>query len=202
MSTSAENRTPDVAASGLDAFQVFGLERHFSFDRSGIQRRYYQLSRDFHPDRVAAEGPDAQMRAAREMSALNSAYEILTDPIKTREHVLELEGLADDRLGLSKGAIPIALAESWFEIQEVVLEEPPQAGVLVTRFEERLKDEFKKNETELLGLESAYDRSAADQHTEVLAALRNALRTHNYLVSLQRDVDRLKLRLSALGVGA
>lgn len=79
-----------------DDFELFGLERRFSQDRSAIDARWKDLQREAHPDRFAAEG-GAALRVAMQWSVrINEAYQRLKDPLKRAAYLCELHGAPID----------------------------------------------------------------------------------------------------------
>ena len=64
-----------------DFFEVFGLERRLAIDVAALQRRFYELSRRWHPDFHQAAAPAEQARALEESARVNAAYRALRDPL-------------------------------------------------------------------------------------------------------------------------
>lgn len=61
-----------------NAFDLFGLD--LDADRKGVRRAWAELSREFHPDRLAGlERPDLHPRVETVFSALSEAYATLSD---------------------------------------------------------------------------------------------------------------------------
>src|SRR4029077_12121393 len=76
-----------------DYFSFFALPRKLNLDASALERDFYRLSRELHPDRFA-RAPKAEQEAALERSSqLNDAYRTLKDPITRTQYLLELEGV-------------------------------------------------------------------------------------------------------------
>src|SRR5207249_680978 len=65
----------------MDHFEVFGLPRRLAIDTAELQRRFYELSRRYHPDFHQAAPPEEQARALEASARLNAAYRALRDPI-------------------------------------------------------------------------------------------------------------------------
>jgi molecular chaperone HscB len=112
-----------------DYFEVFGLSRKLRVDADALQRRFYELSRRYHPDfnRVAGEGEQA---AVLERSALiNRAYRALRDPLPRVEYLIALEEGRDTKEGAEvKPTAPTDLLEEMLEVQEA-LEEAKTSGL-------------------------------------------------------------------------
>ena len=74
-------------------FSFFGIEPKLALDPVSLQKRFYELSRQWHPDRFATKGAEAQRTALENTALLNDAFRVLKDPVQRAEYVLEAEGL-------------------------------------------------------------------------------------------------------------
>jgi molecular chaperone HscB len=74
-------------------FEVFSLPTKLALDTASLEKAFYKLSRDFHPDRFASKSVEEQAEATEKSSHLNDAYRTLRDPIRRTEYLLELEGV-------------------------------------------------------------------------------------------------------------
>jgi molecular chaperone HscB len=74
-------------------FEVFSLPPKLNLDAAAMEKNFYKLSRDFHPDRFASKSAAEQAEATEKSSLLNDAYRVLRDPIRRTEYLLELEGV-------------------------------------------------------------------------------------------------------------
>lgn len=74
-------------------FEVFSLPTKLALDTASLEKAFYKLSRDFHPDRFASKSAEEQAEATEKSSQLNDAYRTLRDPIRRTEYLLELEGV-------------------------------------------------------------------------------------------------------------
>ena len=63
-----------------DHFEVFGLPRRLAIDGEALQRRFYELSRRYHPDFHAAAPLEEQAQMLEASARLNTAYRALRDP--------------------------------------------------------------------------------------------------------------------------
>lgn len=157
-----------------DFFAALGVPRRFGQDPSELERRYYALSRELHPDRFAA-APAAERREKLErMSLVNDAYRTLRDRGALRAHLLALEGAAG-----GKTPPPADWAERWFDVQD------DPAGRIA--FAEELGRALADGEAGLDRLESDYDRAPSPEGLKAIAAEAGRL---SYLRSLERDVRR------------
>ncbi len=87
-------------AEGLSFFELFGLPAGYEVDAAEVRRRYFELARDIHPDRIGSGAGETQGLSMRVAAQLNEAYRVLLDPVLRAEYLLELAGgpsAADDK---------------------------------------------------------------------------------------------------------
>lgn len=178
---------PQSVLPGEDHFWVFGVARRFSQDGAELERRFYRVSRALHPDRFSAAAPEARKASLERMSLLNDAYATLRNPEALRDYVLKLEGIS-----VPKAQLPAELAESWFELQDTLAEDPAAAAARLAGFETALKELQARAEGALRSRESALDRDGLPR--EGLEKLAHEIQARAYLKSLERDVERLRAR--------
>ena len=112
-----------------DYFTVFGLPRKLGVDGEALQRRFYDLSRQHHPD--FHQGADAarQAEALAQSALINRAYRALRDPPARVEYLIALEEGREVREGTTdKPKAPRELLEEMLEVQEA-LEEAKAKGL-------------------------------------------------------------------------
>src|SRR5262245_37320611 len=109
--------TPALPA---DYFEVFGIQRGLDLEPAVLQRKFYELSRQLHPDKFAAAPPEYQQYAVDATAQLNDAWRVLRDPVKRAEYLLKLEGfdIGEQR----SNNVPPELLEEVFELN-MMLEE-------------------------------------------------------------------------------
>lgn len=77
-------------------FELFGIPVQLKPDTKSLSARFFQLSRDFHPDFHAQAG-EAEKEAALEKSALlNKAWKTFQRTDETVRYVLLLKGLMEE----------------------------------------------------------------------------------------------------------
>jgi len=186
----------------VNHFEVFGLERRLGIDAEALQRRFYELSRRYHPDFHAGATPTEQAEALAASARLNAAYRTLRDPIARIDYLVRLEEGRETKEGATdKPKAPPELLAEMFEIQEALAE--AKAGGLdettrrtLTEQRERLLARHAEEEARLIGpLSAAWDGAAPDRRPALLAAFKQALATRAYLRTVIDDLGQ------ALGEG-
>jgi molecular chaperone HscB len=178
-----------------DFFSVFGLERRLAIDVAALQRRFYELSRRWHPDFHQAAPLAEQARVLEESARVNAAYRALRDPLARVEYLIRLEEGRETKEGAAvKPKAPPELLAEMFEIQEVL--EEARAGTLddatrasLTTQREALRARMADTEGRVAGpLSHAWDAAAPEQRGVALAALKEALATRAYLRTVIDDL--------------
>jgi len=186
----------------MNHFEIFGLERRLGIDAEALQRRFYELSRRYHPDFHAGATPTEQAAALAASARLNAAYRTLRDPIARIEYLVRLEEGRETKEGATdKPKAPPELLAEMFEIQEALaeakaggLDETTRRTLIEQR--ERLLARRAEEEARLIGpLSAAWDGAALNGRPALLAAFKQALATRAYLRTVIDDLGQ------ALGEG-
>lgn len=195
-------------------FEVFSLPPKLGLDAAALEKSFYRLSREFHPDRFASEPAIEQAAATEKSSLLNDAYRTLRDPIRRTEYLLEIEGVEMEEQSVKatesarasgtqkKQIIPPDLLEEAFELN-MQLEEMKMAKKMgdddpqlrtdlqtaKTSFTGMLDASQQQLEAEWTSWDAAVDSGddgAKDAAKDEMLALLNK---RSYLRNLLRDVN-------------
>jgi molecular chaperone HscB len=171
-----------------DYYELLGVARSLNLSLDALQQRYYELSRQLHPDRFMQK-PEAERQRALDMSsALNDAYRTLKDPIKRAQYLLSVEGF-DVGEQRSKD-VPPELLEEVFELN-MALEEmrggDDSARPQLEQAEKNFTNMLAESDQELAVLFAQYDGA---QSRDVLAQIRNLLNRRKYIQNLVSEVQK------------
>ena len=198
----------------MNYFEVFSLQPKLGLETAALEKSFYRLSREFHPDRFASESAARQAEATEKSSLLNDAYRTLRDPIRRTEYLLELEGIEMEEQSVKatesaratgtekKQIVPPDLLEEAFELN-MQLEEMKMAKqtgdddpqlrkdleAAKTNFTGMLDASQKQLEAEWTSWDAAVDSGddgAKDAAKDEMVALLNR---RSYLRNLVRDVN-------------
>jgi molecular chaperone HscB len=165
-------------------YDALGLEPKLALDLDDLKKRFYDRSRQWHPDRFSRASSDEKKQSEEMTALLNDAFRTLRDPVTRAEYFLGESGLE-----LSKDAPP-ELLEEVFELN-MALEElrggdesaRPQLVAAQDHFTAMLSDA----EASLAGLFERYDQT---QDRALLDQMRAALNRRKYVSNLVRDVEK------------
>lgn len=174
-------------------FRFFGLDPKLSIDLPELQKRFYDLSRQWHPDKFSRKSTGEQAQALEATAILNDGYRTLRDPVKRAEYLLTEEGFP---IGEQRSKdVPPELLEEVFELN-MMLEElkagDEDARPQLESAKQKFFDLRSQVDNELEKLFARYDASDAESETarQALHEIRGVLNRRRYIENLIRDVDR------------
>ncbi|MBV9762537.1 MAG: Fe-S protein assembly co-chaperone HscB [Acidobacteriaceae bacterium] len=182
-----------VSSLSKNFYDFFGFDRKLRVDPDALQKRFYELSRQWHPDRFSRKSVSEQEQALEATAILNDGYRTLRDPVKRAEYLLAEEGfpIAEQR---SKD-VPPELLEEVFDLN-MALEElksgdddaKPQLESARGNFD-AMRAGIDKDLQQLFGKYDAAE-SRSEEARQALQEIRGALNRRRYIENLIRDVDR------------
>ena len=171
-------------------FALFGIPERLSIDSADLQKRFYDLSRQYHPDRFTRSSERERQYSLEATAILNDGYRTLRDPVQRAEYVLKQHGL-DIGEQRSKN-VPAELLEEVFELN-MALEEMREGDQSVRPQLDQAHEHFRGMLTEVDGeLEHqfrAFDESG-DGRADVLAKIRATLNRRRYIQNLLSEVEK------------
>jgi len=171
-----------------DYYELLGIPRSLNLSLDELQKRYYELSRQLHPDRFMQKPEADQQRALDLSSALNDAYRALKDRVKRAQYMLSLEGfdIGEQR---SKD-VPPELLEEVFELN-MALEEmrsgDDSARPQLEAAEKTFTGMLAGVDEQLEALFEKYDQS---RNRDVLTEIRGVLNRRKYILNLVGEVQK------------
>ena len=201
-------------AEPVDYFRFFGLPRKLDLNVKELERDFYKLSRQLHPDKYARVTDQERQWSLEKSARLNDAYRTLRDPIERTKYLLELEGMKLEEQSSAatqeakatgtekKQVVPPELLEEVFELnmqlEEVRMAKKSGAGNVQLALE--LREHKEKFDAMLGGLErelggywrewdAAVDRDDTAKRDEVKQKMVDLLNRRSYIRNLVRDVN-------------
>ena len=179
-----------------DYFTVFGLPRKLTVDGAALQRRFYELSRQYHPDFHQGAAAEQQAETLARSALVNRAYRALRDPLPRVEYLIALEEGREVREGATdKPAAPRELLEEMLEVQEAVEEAKaegmsPAAGERVREQRARLEARYAAEADAIVGRAGDWDRlvEAGGDRKPLLEWFKQRLATRAYLRTVIDDL--------------
>jgi len=177
----------------VDYFSVLGLPRSPVVNEAELTRRYYDLSRQLHPDLHQTGAAEEKEASLKNTALLNRAYRTLRDLPQRGQYWLELQG---EQLGKDNNRVPPELADLVFEVQEKLAEgremraEGQETAVRADL--EQIRTDLNAQMTHLRAalVENLAQWNGDQSAPKLLRDLKNLLSEIAYLRTLLRDVDK------------
>jgi molecular chaperone HscB len=167
-----------------DYFEFFDLPRNLAIDTKDLEKRFYALSRQLHPDLHSRKSAAERDYALESTAVLNDAYRTLRDPIARAMYLLKLEGFDIGEQGTKD--VPPEVLEEMFELNmalEELLESTPEGGgaAYVNGPWAQTADMLAKADADLEARFSEWD---ASHRRETLEEIRGVLNRRKYISNL------------------
>jgi molecular chaperone HscB len=167
-------------AEGLNLFELLGLPARYDIDVSEVRRKYFELMRDIHPDRLAADGGEVQQTSMRVSAQINEAYQVLLDPVQRAEYLLELAGgkaAADDK------QVPQEVLVDTLELREEIDEaRATEDRAALDKLRRQIQDRFEAALEEIGSL--TRDLPGTDEMRQRLRGKLNAIRYYRKMFEM------------------
>jgi len=157
-----------------DYFEFLGLPRYLAIDPKELEKRFYALSRQLHPDLYARKSAAERDYALEASAVLNDAHRVLKDPISRAIYLLKIEGFDIGEQGTKD--VPPELLEEIFELN-MELEEDGGSEAARNRFLE-MRGEVDAE------LESKFAVWDAARNRDTLGEIRALLNRRKYIANL------------------
>ena len=179
-----------------DYFTVFGLPRKLTVDGAALQRRFYELSREHHPDFHQGAAPEQQAETLARSALVNRAYRALRDPLPRVEYLTALEEGREVREGATdKPRAPRELLQEMLEVQEALEEAKaegmsPAAGERLREERARLEARHAAEANAIVGRAGEWDRLVEEggDRKALLEWFKQRLATRAYLRTVIDDL--------------
>ena len=167
----------------MQFYESLGLAPKLSLDPDDLKKRFYERSRQWHPDRFSRSTPEEQQKALDVTALLNDAFRTLKDPVPRAEYFLKMRGVE-----LSKEAPP-ELLEEVFELN-MALEElrggDETAREPLVQSQGRFLAMREETDEELAVLFKRYDAAPSEA---ILDEIRGVLNRRRYISNLVKEVE-------------
>lgn len=103
----------------MNYFKFYEIPISFLPDEAEIKRKFYALSKTYHPDFFTLESEEKQAEVLELSTKNNEAYKVLSDPDRRMKYLLELKGALDEE---GKAQLPPAFLMEMMDINEQLME--------------------------------------------------------------------------------
>lgn len=100
----------------MNYYELFGLQATPRVDQTGLQTRFFELQRKYHPDHFTDASEEEQQEALQMSSIVNQAYKTLRNPELTLAYFLQESGMLQEE---EKYALPSDFLMEMMELNEL-----------------------------------------------------------------------------------
>jgi molecular chaperone HscB len=165
----------------MEYYEALGLAPSLDLDAEDLKKRFYERSRQWHPDRFSRASAAEREQALQMTAVINDAFRTLRDPVARAEYFLKEIGVEPAK------SAPPELLEEVFELN-LMLEE-------LRSGDESARPALEAAQQRFEGMLSASNEALAGlfrrgQDPPVLEAIRKELDRRRYIANLARDVEK------------
>jgi molecular chaperone HscB len=114
----------------MNYFELYDIPVQLSPNKAEVTKKYYELSRRYHPDFFSNASPEEQQENLEKSSAVNRAYKTFLDRDATIRYVLQTKELLEDE---EKYKLDPAFLMEVLEINEALMDlDEGDAGTMET----------------------------------------------------------------------
>lgn len=118
----------------MNYFELFEIPVKLKVEKGSLSKRYFELSKKYHPDYFVTSDNDAQAEALEKSALLNKAWKTFQNNDETIKYVLQLKGLLEEE---EKYELPAGFLMEVMEINEQLMDNKSAAAAeLETRIDE------------------------------------------------------------------
>lgn len=175
----------------VNYFELYGLPPAFAADAAVVKKKYYELSRLYHPDRFAQAGDHERAEALRMAALNNDAYKTLNSADATMAYILKLHELLEEE---EKYNLPSAFLMEMMDLNEAIseYEMEPENETLRTQAVNRIEEQTRQWKEDVGPLTAQYD--AGNHSGELLLKIKDYYFRKKYLLRIQQRIDTFASR--------
>ena len=179
----------------MNYFELFGIPVQLKLSKSDLSERFFQLSRQFHPDYFATKSAVERSVALDRSAMLNKAYRIFQNPDETIKYVLQLNGLIEEE---EKYELPADFLMEVLEINEQLMDSQAEAFPTTASGASEIGDELLKQQVENLERE-IYEpvKDIIENYKEDITPKEKLLQVKEYYYK-KKYLDRIKKQLDGM----
>lgn len=176
----------------LNYFELYELPVSFGIDASVLKKKFYELSKRYHPDFYVNESDEQQQDILELSTQINKAYQVLSDSQKRVEYILTLYQLMADG---DKYQLPQDFLMEMMDVNEALmeLELNPDSAILAT-LTNQINDLEKSIFDELTFYTDTFDSQNDQDRKNSLLKIKDIWYREKYLLRIRNSLNMFAAR--------
>lgn len=172
-------------------FELYDIAESFNPDTATVKKKYYELSRQYHPDRFAQADDSTRTEALRMAALNNDAYKTFNNTDTTMSYILKQHQLLEDE---EKYNLPPDFLMEMMDLNEVISDWEMEAGndILRQQAEDTLADQLGQWQQEVQPLTQQFNSGNHDK--QLLLRIKDYYFRKKYLLRIQERIDTFASR--------
>jgi len=176
----------------MSYFKFYDIPLSFSPDAALVKKKFYALSKAYHPDFFVNESEEKQQEILELSTLNNKAFQTLSNPNKLLPYVLSLKNVLVEG---EKYNLPQAFLMEMMEVNEDVMELEFDADATKLIDVKKNVDQFEDDLNKELALLTAdFEADGESNGEEVLLKIKDIWYRKKYLLRIRESIDKFALR--------
>ncbi len=175
----------------MNYFEFYELPVSFHPDQNLVKRKFYTLSKEFHPDFYVNEPEERQQEILGLSTLNNKAFQTLSDEYKLLAYILQIKGELEEG---EKYTLPQDFLMEMMEVNEglVELEADEEQVKKVTQEVDDLETRLNN---ELATLTQTFDHAVVPDQKAILLQIKDIYYRKKYLLRIRESINKFATRL-------
>ncbi len=167
-------------------FELYEIPVSFAPDAALVKKKYYELSRRYHPDRYTLANNTEQAEALRMAALNNDAYKTLQNEDALMAYILKLHGVLEDE---EKYNLPHDFLMEMMDLNEIIseYEMEPDNEILKKQAEDMLASQMQ--DWLLLAKPLTEKFNSGDTSTPLLLQIKDSYFRKKYLLRISERIN-------------
>lgn len=170
---------------GTNYFAFFNLPVAFTIDEKLLKEKYYENTRNFHPDQYGQDSEEKQAEMLEFTSLNNAAYKTLKNFNRRVHYILDMHGLVTEG---DKHTLPPDFLMEMMEVNEVLMEMEFEPDVEKLKATQTQITEWENDiNTQMQQLGTTYDAANDADKPALLLQIKEVYHKSKYILRLKES---------------
>jgi molecular chaperone HscB len=174
----------------VNYFELYDLPLSFQIDNAIVKKKFYELSKRFHPDFYVNESEEKQAEILELSTLNNKAYQVLSDPLKRIEYVLSLHDMLAEG---DKYVLPQDFLMDMMDVNEALMEmEFDHDELKLTELSGQIDSMEMALFDELKFATDEFDTKAGEDAASILLRIKDIWYRQKYLLRIRESLNKFR----------